>query len=312
MGAETPNLDFIKRDNHLTRDEIKEVKEMSKDEERLKVILDTQNAFEDFINTEYKWANQGYLRKGGKSVRELQRALGMSVVDGDFGKNTFLAVIKFQRENGLTVDGLAGPNTQEKLFQNQNKKHDILSRYFREKREKVKGTTNVYTESDNLDSGKNYAYLNGVDFRSLAYKYPREASLKNNNPAGLTYNQRFAGTLKKHNIVFFKGTARPSSEGGYYFGFPNMEEGMKAYNILWNIKLEKMANKTFGDLASNWAVDTRSYRRQFSDVWNSRVADLSEEQIDLIKMNQMRIESPGMYAELQNVGFDFDDTSKVA
>ena len=40
-----------------------------------------------------------------------------------------------------------------------------------------------------------YSSLSKLDFRELAYKYPNEASLKNNNPAGLTWNTRFAKTL---------------------------------------------------------------------------------------------------------------------
>lgn len=135
MPAEKANFDFIQKDNRLTRDEIKEVKELSQDQERLRVLLDTQDAFKDFINTEYKWANEWYLRQWWKSVRDLQRALWVTV-DWDFWKNTFLAIVKFQKENWLVVDGLAWPNTQEKLFprQKQAQTHDILSRYFREKR----------------------------------------------------------------------------------------------------------------------------------------------------------------------------------
>jgi peptidoglycan hydrolase-like protein with peptidoglycan-binding domain len=37
-------------------------------------------------------------------------------VDGDYGKNTKAAVTAFQRKNGLTADGWAGPLTQAKLF----------------------------------------------------------------------------------------------------------------------------------------------------------------------------------------------------
>ncbi len=46
----------------------------------------------------------------GQEVRELQQALGITV-DGDFGPGTKKAVMKFQRDNDLIVDGVVGPQT---------------------------------------------------------------------------------------------------------------------------------------------------------------------------------------------------------
>ena len=37
--------------------------------------------------------------------------------DGFYGESTFLAVVAFQRNNGMKVDGLAGPDTQRLLFE---------------------------------------------------------------------------------------------------------------------------------------------------------------------------------------------------
>ena len=48
-------------------------------------------------------------------VEWLQCRLGVKI-DGDFGKNTYNAVIKFQRENGLVQDGIVGYNTWNCLF----------------------------------------------------------------------------------------------------------------------------------------------------------------------------------------------------
>ncbi|MPW27198.1 peptidase [Alkalibaculum sp. M08DMB] len=60
----------------------------------------------------------GLIRHGmrGEPVRELQynlKTLGYSVgvVDGIFGNITRQSVIAFQRDNGLTVDGVVGPQT---------------------------------------------------------------------------------------------------------------------------------------------------------------------------------------------------------
>ena len=62
------------------------------------------------------------LRRGmrGEDVRELQNklaSLGYDVgpVDGIFGPRTERAVIEFQKNNGLKVDGIVGPQTYDML-----------------------------------------------------------------------------------------------------------------------------------------------------------------------------------------------------
>lgn len=65
-----------------------------------------------------------YLQYGsrGSGVVKLQNALnskGFSAgnADGIFGYKTYSAVINFQKANGLTQDGVAGPITQTKLYE---------------------------------------------------------------------------------------------------------------------------------------------------------------------------------------------------
>jgi len=64
------------------------------------------------------------LRKGmsGEDVRELQEELiqagydvGPDGADGEYGNNTYRAVLAFQKDHGLEVDGIAGPQTWEAL-----------------------------------------------------------------------------------------------------------------------------------------------------------------------------------------------------
>lgn len=57
------------------------------------------------------------LKKGmkGDDVARMQKALGIAA-DGDFGFGTLTALKKWQKLNGLTADGIAGPATQAKLF----------------------------------------------------------------------------------------------------------------------------------------------------------------------------------------------------
>lgn len=89
-------------------------------------------------------------------------------------------------------------------------------------------------------TGGGYPQATGLDFRQYALKYPNEASVKNNNPAGITWNANFdsgrgfAAVLKDAGIEFTKGTARPSAEGGNYVQFKNVADGMKAYDLLWS------------------------------------------------------------------------------
>ena len=61
----------------------------------------------------------------GNDVKTLQQKLidngydvGSSGADGVFGKNTQNAVMKYQKDNGLTVDGIAGKNTLGALYGN--------------------------------------------------------------------------------------------------------------------------------------------------------------------------------------------------
>jgi len=65
----------------------------------------------------------GVLKFGsrGEGVVHLQKALNannfkVGTVDGIYGKKTENAVIRFQQMNGLRIDGIAGRQTQSKLF----------------------------------------------------------------------------------------------------------------------------------------------------------------------------------------------------
>ena len=56
----------------------------------------------------------------GEDVRTLQRALNdagydAGAADGIYGKKTERAVKRFQKDNGLVVDGIAGKRTFEAL-----------------------------------------------------------------------------------------------------------------------------------------------------------------------------------------------------
>lgn len=136
----------------------------------------------------------------------------------------------------------------------------------------------------------------GTDLRTSASKYPNEASLKNNNPAGITYNDTFAQRLKDAGIQFEKGTARPANEGGNYFTFPNIQEGLKAYQLLWSSP--SYQNRTVGSALARWGTDS------VPGVDNNKlVSELTPQEFSRLQIAQMRKESPGMLKELTALGW---------
>lgn len=71
-----------------------------------------------------QWGIIRLVKRGsqGNDVKHVQNALivagysvGKTGADGDFGKNTEAAVIRFQKEKGLEADGIVGKNTVEAL-----------------------------------------------------------------------------------------------------------------------------------------------------------------------------------------------------
>lgn len=71
-----------------------------------------------------------YLKFGSKGdkVKELQLALNLSPVDGIYGRLTEAAVKNFQLKNGLTPDGVFGPQTADLLL-DEKISTDISERY---------------------------------------------------------------------------------------------------------------------------------------------------------------------------------------
>lgn len=68
----------------------------------------------------------------GQDVRALQDVLNFQIrrlaplaVDGKFGPQTKARVVEFQRSNGLAADGVAGHNTNDKLFESEKQQISI-------------------------------------------------------------------------------------------------------------------------------------------------------------------------------------------
>lgn len=131
----------------------------------------------------------------------------------------------------------------------------------------------------------------GLDLRDKAKNYPTEASLKNNNPAWITFNNTFAQRLEKAWIKYSKWTDRPENEWGSYFSFPTVEEWLKAYNLLWDSP--SYTNLTVWQALNRWGT----WNLPWVDT-TKKVSDLSESEKDQLKISQIKKESPWMYREL--------------
>lgn len=146
------------------------------------------------------------------------------------------------------------------------------------------------------------------DLRWLASQFPGQAWAKNNNPAGITWNANFdnpdrdpnstAARLKAAGINFSKGTPRPANEWWNYVTFATIEDGLAAQRIMMQ---GTYGNATVWQMLAKW-VGTKewpNYAKQvawmawISDL-NTKVWDLSEDQMNALQMAKIKKESPGL------------------
>ena len=101
-------------------------------------------------------------------------------------------------------------------------------------------------------------------------------SLKNNNPAGITWSQSYQASHP--NVT--KGTARPSAEGGNYVKFPTLQEGVNSVaeqlgrrairtsDIKGNIKNLSPEQKTAGGVLAKQVYGTIKTKDQIENFLN--------------------------------------------
>ncbi len=85
-------------------------------ERRFKTLNEEINRMKSLFTEERLYGNlitEGNLKVGSKGdgVKALQTLLGLKPVDGKFGPKTKEALVKFQKDNNLTPDGIAGQKT---------------------------------------------------------------------------------------------------------------------------------------------------------------------------------------------------------
>lgn len=147
------------------------------------------------------------------------------------------------------------------------------------------------------------------DLSVYASQYPREASLKNNNPAWITRNEAFASRLDAAWIPYEKWTPRPANEGGAYFWFPDIESWFAAYDLLrsspsyTNLTLWQALNRWNTGSTSKWYGNQISWQVGIDP--NTKVSQLTPEELRSIQMAQLKRESPWMYKILNQAATEW-------
>lgn len=123
------------------------------------------------------------------------------------------------------------------------------------------------------------------DVRPLAYKYPWVAWWKNNNPSWITlWSKALEKEFDNANILWFVWSARPANEKSFYYGFPDLENGMKAKILI--IK-RSYKNSTVKSYLKIWGTDSIE-----SDIDRNRtIWDLSDTELLSIIRSQIKKES---------------------
>lgn len=123
------------------------------------------------------------------------------------------------------------------------------------------------------------------DVRHLAKNYQWVAGWKNNNPSGITLGSKaLEKAFDDAGIKWFVGTARPKNEGSHYYGFPDLENGMKAKLLI--IK-RSYKNHTIASYLRIWWTDEIP-----TEISKSRtIGSLSDSELISLIKPQIRKES---------------------
>lgn len=111
--TETPTADRFAKQENSEKAEVKQDEKKYSEEETF-LLKKLQGLIDDNINMK-----QGSF---GTRVGTVQKFLNLyldtsKTVDNDYGPGTFADVKKFQKSEGLVVDGLAGPTSYKKMIQ---------------------------------------------------------------------------------------------------------------------------------------------------------------------------------------------------
>jgi len=153
--------------------------------------------------------------------------------------------------------------------------------------------------------------LDQIDFSSntdLINKYPNEASFKNNNPTGITFqgmSDELKSMLDNAWVQYSMWTARPIWEGWNYVKFDTVQDWLNAYTVALTQRWDDIKNR----LATwVWTQDTIANDKYATDLmqkaWieeGTRFSELSQDQLWALMSAQLQRESPNFYNELANI-----------
>ena len=157
---------------------------------------------------------------------------------------------------------------------------------------KAQAYENIWTASSTPASAEPWynqiqcAIGNGShDVRHLAKNYPWVAGWKNNNPSWITLGSKeLEAEFDRAGIKWFVGTARPKNEGSHYYGFPDLENWMRAKLLI--IK-RSYKNHTIASYLRIWWTDEIP-----TEISKSRtIGSLSDSELISLIKPQIRKES---------------------
>ena len=95
---------------------MKKINNLNEEINRIKSLFTEERMFGNLVE-EKEVITENNIKKGseGEEVVALQQLLGINPADGKFGPQTDTEVKKFQKENGLSADGIVGPKTLQKI-----------------------------------------------------------------------------------------------------------------------------------------------------------------------------------------------------
>lgn len=151
----------------------------------------------------------------------------------------------------------------------------------------------------------------GYDFRNSDYvsQYPRNASFKNNNPAGLTFtatSQKLKNLFDSAWIGYSEWTNRPEEEGWSYISFDNLSDWLSAmklsfYNTGWtDVKTRLMAWKWAGTEQEKEAYVNDILRDAFGSTNNLQFSDMSSLQKEQLLVSHLKREDSALYSVLKD------------
>lgn len=152
----------------------------------------------------------------GIKVVELQRELSrlnypVGGIDGIFGRNTEISIKMFQKDNGLIIDGIAGPKTLEKLYTNSHIIKPLKSSYYKKGNVHIIETTPDNIEikilGNNLHNAGVYG-MNGTFYNTKEYNLPRAcwaiATNKGKAIGGNSMLNSYDRSIKRGTIIYYK------------------------------------------------------------------------------------------------------------